>query len=373
MATLGPGFPSSTNVFIPNFDSSGRLVTGYSRNPSKFHFPKYVKYVKTDLTVGLFLKISAQESARVVTVQEYEWPDGQVRPDGSHGLEQFMFQEFRTHRYDYPFAVGWMTKNQAVWPIIEAHAQIHAQKLMTARTIRMMTVATTASNWTIAGTRPDTGTATTLDADLTADHTSTATALAGGFFDQGTSTVPYLKIGLDKIAVLINKETLGSVEQDSLMVIGNPNQARLLAESPEVHEYIKGSYWAQEELIQGLQPNNRYGLPSSIYGYPFLVENAVKVTSRKIANSNYSAPTKAFAMPDQNLLVIARPGTLEGVYGAPDFSTLTMFYYEDEMTLETFDDPRNRRTEGHLVENTAEILTSPLSGFFVTSSTSVAS
>ncbi len=78
-------------------------------------------------------------------------------------------------------------------------------------------------------------------------------------------------------------------------------------------------------------------------------------------------------MPDQQMLVVARPGTLEGVYGAPDFSTATIFWYEDEMTLETFDDPKNRLTEGHLVENTAEILTSPLSGFLVTSSTSVAS
>jgi hypothetical protein len=371
MPTLGPGFPSSTNVFIPNYESSGRLTTGYSRNPSKFHLPKYVKYVKSDLSVGLFLKISAQEAARVVTTQEYEWPDGQIRPFASNGLEQFMFQEFRCHRYDYGFAVGWMTRNQAVWPIIEAHAQIHAQKLMTARTIRMLSVATTTSNWTQAGTRPDTGTATTLEADLTQDHTSTATQLAGGFFDQGTSTVPFLKIGLDKIAALINKETLGVVEQDSLMVIVNPNQARLYAESPEVHEYIKGSYWAQEEILQGLQPNNRYGLPSSVYGYPFLIENAVKVTSRK--QQPFGFPTKALAMPDQQMLVVARPGTLEGVYGAPDFSTLTLFWFEDEMTLETFDDPKNRLTEGHLVENTAEILTSPLSGFLVTSSTSVAS
>jgi hypothetical protein len=372
MPQVGPGFPSSTNVFIPNFESSGRLTTGYSRNPSKFHLPKYVKYVKSDFTVGVFLKISAQESARVVSQQEYEWPDGQVRPVHTNGLEQFMYQEFRTHRYDYGFAVGWMTRNQAVWPIIEAHAQIHAQKLMTARTIRMLSVLTTTSNWTQAGTRPDSGTATTLDADLSADHTSTATGLTGGFLDQGTGTTPYLKIALDKIATLINRETLGAVEQDVLMAIANPNQFRLYAESAEIHEYIKGSYWAQEEILQGLQPNNRYGLPSSVYGYPFLCENAVKVTSRKLLPPGVG-PTKSLAMPDQNLLVMARPGTLEGVYGAPDFSTATIFWFEDEMTLETFDDPKNRLTEGHLVENTSEILTSPLSGFFVTSSTSVAS
>jgi hypothetical protein len=170
---------------------------------------------------------------------------------------------------------------------------------------------------------------------------------------------------------LINLETLGVVERPSLMTIINPNQARLWAESSEIHEYIKGSYWAKEELSQELQPNNKYGLPSALYGMAILVENCVKVTSRKA--QTYAQPTKVLAMPDQQALVVARPGELEGVYGAPDFSTLTMFWFEDEMTQETFDDPRNRRTELHIVENTAEILTSPLSGYFLTSTTSVAS
>lgn len=373
MPTLGPGYPSSTNVFIPNWEASGRLTTGFSRNTAKFHLPKYIRYTQTNQTVGLFLKLSFQEAARVVTPQEYEWPDGQVRPFPTNGLEQFLFQEFRTHRYDYGFNVGWMTRDQAVWPIIEQHAQIHAAKLMTDRTYRFLNILTTSSNWTIAGTRPDTGTATTLDADLTVDHTNTASGLSGGFMDQGTSTAPYIKIVLDKVAALINKETLGVVEQDALSVIINPNQARLWAESSEIHEYIKGSYWAQEEILQGLQPNNRYGLPSSVYGYPTLVENAVRVTSRKVANSNYAAPTKSLIMPDQNVLIMARPGALEGVFGAPDFATAVLFWYMDEMTLETFDDPKNRLVEGHVVENAAEILTTPASGYFVTSSTSVAS
>jgi hypothetical protein len=144
---LGPGFPASTNVFIPNFEASGRLVTGYSRNRDKFHFPKYVKYVKSDNEVGLFMKLSCQEAARVVSVQEYEWPDGQVRPTHEDGLEMFMWQEFRCRRFDYGMPIGWMTKNQAVWPIVEQHAQIHAAKCMTARTIRMLGVATTTANW----------------------------------------------------------------------------------------------------------------------------------------------------------------------------------------------------------------------------------
>jgi len=359
----GPGFPSSTNVFIPNLEASGRLIVGFSRNAKRFHLPKYCQYVKSDQTVGLYMKLSPQEAARVVTVQEYEWPDGQTRPVHADGLEQFNLLEFRTHRYDYGFNVGWLTRKQAMWPIVEQHAEIHAAKCMTARTVRILSVLTTAANWQ-----------TSADPDLSANHTNTATALAGGQFDKGTSTVPYIKIALDKIAALVNLDTLGVVEPDMLQVIINPNQARLWAESSEIHEYIKGSYWAKEELEQGLSPNNKYGLPSSVYGYPIIVENCVQVTSRK------GAPlVKSLAMLDQTVLVVSRVGDIEGVYGGPSFSTATIFHYADdegsggEMSLETFDDPKNKLTEGHVVENTAEVLTSPLSGYLITSSTSVAS
>lgn len=351
----GPGFPSSTNVFVPNLEASGRLTVGYSRNTDLFNLPSYARYVQTDQSVGLYMKLSAQEAARVVTQAEYEWPDGQVRPVHTNGLEQFNMLEFRTHRYDYGFTVGWMTKNQASWPIVEQHSQIHAAKCMTARTVRMLAVATTAANWTVAGSG---------DPDLSADHTAaSATAFGvGGPLGGGTSADPRIKKALDKIAVLVSLDTLGTVESSQLQVIINPNEAKLWAESAEIHDYIKGSYHAKEEINSGLGPNNKFGLPSSIYGYPIIVEKCVKVTSRKGATL-----TKAFALPDATVLVVGRPGGLDGVYGAPDFSTLTMFYYgpTGEMALQTFDDPKNELTEGHVVENTAEVLTSPLSGFLL--------
>ncbi len=77
-------------------------------------------------------------------------------------------------------------------------------------------------------------------------------------------------------------------------------------------------------------------------------------------------------MPDQQVLVASRPGGLIGVEGSPDFSTLGLFWFEDEMTLETFNDAKNRLIEGHVVENTDEQVLSPLSGYLLTSSTSVA-
>lgn len=363
--TLGPGYPASTNVFIPDFQRSGKMIIGYSRNPRAFQLPQYVQYVKSDLSVGLYLKMSFQEQARVVSVQEFEWPDNQVRPMHDDGLEQFNFQEYRTHRYDYGWTTGYMTRNQADWPLVDHQQAIKAQQMMTARTIRMWTVLTTAANWTVAGTG-SAGSGTEFD--MTADHTATAATLAGGYLDQGTSTSPFLRIAFDKAEVAINLDTTGVVDRKQLLCVINPDVARLLSESPEIHEYIKGSYWAQEEIRQMLDPNNKFGLPSTVYGMRIVVDTCVKATSRKGGTL-----VKTYAVPDQTVMILSRVGELEGVARAPSFTTATIFWFEDEMTVELFDDPKNRLTEGHIVENTAEVLTSPVSGYYITSATSVAS
>lgn len=357
----GPGFPGPYNVYIPNLQSSGELIVGYSRNVQRFGFPKYAQYVESDRLQGFFLKLSPQEAARVVTTQEFEWPDGTPRPMREEGVEQFNYVNFFCHRYENGFPLGWMTRQQAEWNIEPQHLQIHGAKAMTLRTNLGLTALTTVSNWTVSG-----GT----DIDLSQDHTQTASSLAGGTWDSGTSTNPYIKISMDKVAVLINKETLGVVEQDQGLWIVNPNTARLMAESSEIHEYIKGSYWAREELIEGLHPNNKFGLPSSIYGYPIIVENTVLITSRK---NVAAAPTKSFAMPDQTAVYVSRVGGLEGVYGAPSFSTLSWFWFNDELSMEQFDDPLNRLTRGSVVQAGVAVVTSPLAGFLVTTATSKAS
>lgn len=353
----GPGYASGTNTYIPSFDASGRLIIGYSRNPASFAFPRYWQYVPSPRNRGYYLKLSPQEAARVVTLQEYDWADGQKRPYHHDGLEQFNYVEFNTLRKDAGFTLGWMAGQQADWPIVEQHAQIHSAKMMTIRSIEGVNAWNVAANWQ-----------TSADPDLSANHTATAAAFVGGQLDLGTSTAPYIKKFMDKASVLIAQDTLGVVQSNQLRVVINPNQARLWAESSEIHEYIKGSYWAQQELTQGLQPNNKYGLPGSIYGYEVVVDDTVQITSRKGATL-----AKSWAFPDQVALMCSRVGGLQGVFGGPAFSTLTWFYYVDELTVERFDQPTDRLTEGHVVQNGVPVLTSPLSGYFLTSSTSVAS
>ena len=64
------------------------------------------------------------------------------------------------------------------------------------------------------------------------------------------------------------------------------------------------------------------------------------------------------------MLFVSRPGGLVGVEGGANFATCTNFVYED-MTVETFDDPKNRRTSGSIVDNSVMEVTAPLAGIYV--------
>jgi hypothetical protein len=352
MAT-GPGYPSGNNTFVPA-DISGRLRVGFSRAVDKFHLPNYVQYVETPNTNAYFLKITSQEAARVVNVQDFEWPDGQPDRSSDDGSESFNFVPFTTSRKSYKFRLGDKATQQAVWPIVEQHGGIKAAQCMTSRTVRMLSAALNTSNWTQS----------TDTSNLSADHTATASTLVGGYLDQGTSTSPNFKNALGSIADLINQDTLGVIDSDpdKFTVIISPTDARKLAASPELHEYIKGSPAALAEIHEGSHPNGKYGLPTFVYGYKVIVENAIRVTSKKGATRASSYP-----LTPGKLLVVSRPGEIDGIYGAPSFSTLTMFWWKDEMTVETDHDNWDRLTKGRVVEDTYEAVTCPASGYLVTS------
>ncbi len=351
----GPGFPSGTNTFVPP-DISGRLRIGFSRNAKQFHLPKYVQYVETPASIAYYLKITSQDAARVINTQDFEWPDGQPDRSSDSGTESFNFVPFTTMRKSYKFRLGDKSVKQAVWPIVEQHSQNKAAQCMTARTIRMLATATNPANWQQSGD-PN---------SLMHDHTNTATAISGGLLDAGSSTNPHLKTALGAIANLINMDTLGVVDSDpeKFFVIINPTTAAKIAASPEIHDYIKGSYFAQSEIEEGQSPNGKYGLPSSLYGYRIIVENCVRTTSRV-----GGALTRTYAMPDQTLLVASRVGEMEGIYAAPSFSTLSMFWWQDEMTVEAKRDEWDRLTYGRVVEDTYEAVTCTASGYLVTAAT----
>jgi hypothetical protein len=104
---------------------------------------------------------------------------------------------------------------------------------------------------------------------------------------------------------------------------------------------------------------SQYGLPDKLYGYSVVVEDTVKVTSRRGASS----ATRDFVATAGRAYLLARPGSLVAPAGdGPNFSTICAFLYE-EMTVEEFRDAKNRRLEGHVVDDFGMVVTASASGF----------
>lgn len=341
-------YPSSSNTFVPSHEASGGLIIGFSRNPKKFKLNQYIKLVPVKQGQGYYLSITAEEAARVISsnLADYVWYDGQEAPMGNDHTESFQFIKFITTRYNYGFNLGQKAIDQATWPILSVHAGFMAQKAMTARTISTINTLTTASNW--------------------GSSTATAASLGGGGWDLSGASDKFIRKTFNNVCENVLQQTIGVVQREDLLVVFNPHDARRTAESEELRDYLKQSPFALAEVRGDVESQNgQWGLPNSLYGVKIVVEDAVKVTSRKGA----ATKTVGYCLPSTNAIFLARPGSLLGMEGIPEFSTAQIFVYE-EMSVETLQDVNNRRTVGRVIDDFAVALTASASGYYVTAITS---
>lgn len=347
----GPSTPQASNVFLPNWEASGKYAVGFARNPESFRLASYVHYVKSPKIKGYYLKFTNQESGRVLDNNRYVWPYGKPAPV-PQDPESFTYVPFTLERRAYAYGLDRKTIDQADHNVKQVERDTKATKAMTARVMRAISVITTAANWQ-----------TSADADLAANHTATATALVGGKLDTGTASNPLIMNALNAMAIQVTLDTMGSIvsKPENFKVVFNPNFAKLLVATPEYKAYLTGSPDAYNQVKGNLHPNNKFGLPDTLYGYGLVIEDAVKVT-----NNKGGTLARSFAWPDATAALMHVPGKIDGVYGEPSFSTFTCFHDKD-MLVEEFTDERNDMWEGRVVEETDEILTCPASGYLLTS------
>lgn len=338
------GHPASGNTYIPSHEASGSMVIEFSRNPKDFSLNEYARIVPVTRDQGYYLEITAEQAARMTdpSGRDRDWHDGQEAPTGDGETEKHNFQPYLTARKAYPFMLGQKAVQQASWDILASHARIAAQEAMTYRTQLANTVLTTAGNW--------------------GANTATAASLAGGYLEVSSSTTLYIKkafLGASK-AILLS--TLGVAKQRDLIAVMNPTTATKLSESPELVDFLKQSPAALAQ-VRGDVPSQTgmWGLPDSLYGVRIVIEDAVKVTTKKGA----STTTRSFIHPDGSILFLSRPGGLVGSEGVPSFATISLFVYE-EMTVEQMSDVNNRRVAGRVVDDFVAKVTAPASGYLIT-------
>lgn len=334
------------STYIPDHAASQNLVTDFSRNPKSFALAEWAQYVPVTKTEGRYLSMTVEMAGRILNsnLADFLWPDEAEAPTGYGNLEYFEWLSYVAKRYAFPFRIGQLAADQASWDVLAQHGRHAAQRCMTARTQAAVTLMTTAGTW-------PTG------------HTSTVSSISGvtGKWDVSTTARKDIKRSLDYAAETVLKATLGAVNQEDLMLVVSPGCARKMATSQEIVDHIKGSPSAEKELTETLSTANRFGLPKKLYGYNVVIENAVKVTSRKGATRATS-----FVLADSTPFMCSRPGGLEGVEGSPSFSTCTVFLQE-EMTVEQKFDSDNRRHMGRVVDTYAVTATAPIAGYLFTS------
>jgi len=342
MAEYGIG--GGPNTFVPTFSpATGAIQIEFTRSVNSFAITQYAQIVPVQQMKGYFLRIDEEETARVVNTQDYQWPMGEDRPTGVQS--DFEFTPYTCQRFQSSFGIPYENQKQSAWDIVASHARIHAQRMMTLRSYRAATTLTTSGNWT-AGV----------------NYFANASALGAGAYSSTGNVQKIIRLACEKII----QNTVGVVRPKDIIMIINPTTARLLAATADVTDYVK-NYPAAMEYLRGSQTFGLYGLPSDLYGLGgVVVDDTVRISNRKTPNVTGPAANRGFfygtaAAPD--MVFVSRPGGLVGNEG-PSFSTLSVFAYED-MTVETSDDPWNRRTKGSVVDNSAIELTAPLSGLFI--------
>lgn len=336
-------FVSGTNTFIPQFDASGKLIVEFSRDPKSFAVTNYTQIRPVKRGEGYYLRMSVTQAGRIRTTDgsQFDWHDGNDADLGEWNRERFAFFPYFTKRKNYPFLLGYKAVDQADWQIMASYAAIAAQQAMTQRTQIAVSTLTTSANY-------DTG------------HFSTATALAGGFLSAGSPTNPILKIALRKAAQQIHQDTWGVVQPKDMVVVIGPDVAAAIAESQEVHTYLKENPVALQVIEKGLSDNMAmWGIPNTLYGYRIVVEDTV-------GNNVQMGETDSRAyLLSNNLIMVARPGSIVSSGGGADFGAAAFFMFE-EMTVETKDDPDNRRHKGRVVEDYDFQLAAPAGAYLIT-------
>jgi hypothetical protein len=336
MAAYPGGAP---NTHVASYDASNSIQIEFSRNPNDFAINQYCEIVPVDKSVDLYLKIDTDMASRLSDDgAEFVWADGDDAPTGEDGRANFNFQKFGTERRAFSFSLGSKAVDEADWDVVASHARIAAQRAMTRRTQKAVSILTDASLYDTA-------------------NKGTATAVGGGKWDVGTNDAPYIQRGLQAGVIAVEIATGGVVSIDQLALVINPRLATLMAKTDEIRNYVKGS----PDALSTLQGRNKaYGLPEYLYGVKLVIEKTVRNSGKKGGTQS-----KDYVLGATSAALVGAPKQLVGSYGVPSFSTITIFEREN-MTVETITDTWNRKVRGRVTDDIDVQATAPAAAFLFT-------
>lgn len=324
--------PGPLNVYIPGFGGkqTANLITSYARDPKKFAVNGLCTRTPTQYLSGNWLQLRPEALARIFTnPNSIVWVDGQPFPSGTHNAQDYRAMPYQCLRRALPDYLGWQTRDQAVWPIQETKLELLAHLMMTYRAKTFYDLMLTSGNYL-------------------SSHVKTATQWSniggtGGFWSAGTAANPIIKRSLANMANQIRKDTLNTVSYKDLTLVISPPAAIAMANSEEIHAYIKESPFARDEILGNVSANAEWGLPGTLYGMNLVVDGTLQTTSARM-----DIPGTFTDVDDSNkAIVMAAPGALGSNVGQVNsaFSSTHMFVYRgEEMVVKSQDDQWNEST-----------------------------
>jgi len=340
--------PASSNTYVPVALAKDKLVVDFARDPKRFKVAQYTQVVPVERDTGYYLYLDPDEAGRILNsdARDFVWYDGADARRSHAGTQEFEFRPYRTQRYILDFQIGWKAARQASWEIVARHAAAKAQQAMTLRT-------QLAANVLLDPTQ------------YASDHVINATSAHGAWSTSPTSGTGAFAIlnTLTAAAEKILDDTLGMVTKDDLVLVMGSGLAKKIAAATELTEMIK--YQAGFDFLRGAseRTNVSYGVPESLYGFKVVVDETRKVTSKKGGTRAVSS-----IWPDNQAVLLARPGGMEGAANVINFAACCLFMYE-EMTVEQKDDPDNRRISGRVVEDYDVRMVAPAAAVLITNIT----
>lgn len=335
---ITPQYPSGYNTYVPNTQATNNLIIDFARNIDQFKLNQYTQTIKVSENVGMYTRMTNEVCARFLNSNDSVWADATERPLGNQNLESFANETYRTIRRTFPVTLGYLSTQQASWNMTAQYQRILGTQAMTARSTL------------VVDAMLDT---TAYDASHVVD-----VATNYGAWDQSITSNGLIKATIYDAVNTILKDTLGVVQQKDLILVVSAEAAAEIMQTQEIVDYIKGSPDAWK-MTTGKLASGPYGLPDTLYGIKVVVEDGVKVTSKKGA-----ARVTDWLWPKNKAIICARPGGITAMQG-PNFSTCVLFAKE-EMTSETFDDSRNRRTVLSVTEDYCAKVIAPVSGVVLT-------
>jgi hypothetical protein len=334
------------SAYIPSTNdlASGALQVEFTRSVNQFALSRYATLVPVSKMTGFYLRQDVTDNVRVTDQKEFLWPLGNDRPTGKQNA--FDFIQYTTQRFAFPFYIPQETANQAAWDTVAQHARSKAQLAMTRRSMAAATALSTTANWG-------------NNYVATPNTTAQGFTAVGALWNTSGTQRPIQKT-IQQVMQLVGYSSGGAVSPNQLIMVISPKIAQVISQSPEVLELVKYNPMSPSYL-QGSDTYSRWGIPPTLFGLAdVVVDDSVKATSKKGATDAFS-----YVLGD-GAYFVSRPSGLVGVEGANSFSTLQIFAYED-MTVEQFNDPMNRRIEGRVIDNSTCAIVAPVSGYSITS------